>query len=68
MEARAAALTPPRPCEQVLYAFHAARGNWQAAAGAMLALSRRLVGEGAGTAGALHQAQLALAAAVSALR
>ncbi len=52
----------------MLYAFHASRGNWQSAAAAMLALSRRLVGEGVGGAGALTEAELALGAAVSALR
>ncbi|GAB4820336.1 hypothetical protein N2152v2_007382 [Parachlorella kessleri] len=56
----------PQPYK-VLYAFHAARGNWQAAAAAMLACSRRLVGEGAGSAAALTEAELALGAAVSAL-
>lgn len=58
----------PHSSLQVLYAFHASRGNWQAAAAAMLALSRRLVGEGAGDAATLARAELALGAAVSALR
>lgn len=61
---------PALPCTppQVLYAFHASRGNWQSAAAAMLALSRRLVAEGEGGPAALNQAELALGAVVSALR
>jgi hypothetical protein len=56
----------PQPY-RVLYDFYAARGNWQAAAGAQLALARRLAAERPGERGAAEEAQRALGAALGAL-
>ncbi|KAG7671196.1 hypothetical protein KSW81_003334 [Nannochloris sp. 'desiccata'] len=56
----------PQPY-QVLYDFHVARGNFQAAAAAMVSYARRLAAEAPEDRNAVDAAQKALAAAVGAL-
>lgn len=59
---------PSYPHLQVLADFHVTRNNYQAAAGAMLAYARRLVGECPEDPAMLAEAERALATSVSCLR